>query len=83
MNRRLRIPAKAPPLPGEPLALYLSVRTELRLQLVGEDASIVSGRPLAAAAAASGRTELLAKCVGPESHRGENPETPRHDYLTH
>jgi hypothetical protein len=78
MNRRLRIPARKPPLAGEPLPLYLGVPMELRLQLVGADASMASGRGQTAA-----RTALLAKCVGLMDHRGENLERPPCDYLTH
>lgn len=78
MNRRLRIPARKPPLAGEPLPLYLSVPMELRLQLVGADASIASGRGRAEASAA-----LVAKCLGPMDHRCENPERPPYDCRTH
>jgi hypothetical protein len=93
MNRRLRIPAREPTLPGEPLPLYLSVATELRLQVVGEDASRASGRgqlrgergvaPLTAALAAAARAELLAKYLGPGGRWAENSEASRYDHATH
>jgi hypothetical protein len=93
MNRRLRIPAREPTLPGEPLPLYLSVATELRLQVVGEDALRAPGRgqlpgksgagPLTAALAAAARAELLAKCLGREGRWAENSEASRYDHATH
>ena len=78
MNRRLRIPARKPPLAGEPLPLYLSAPMGLRLQLVGADAPIASGRGRSEASAA-----LLAKCVGQSDDRDETPEREPYDRLTH
>jgi len=73
MNRRLRIPVRKPPLPGEPLPLHLSAPVELRLQLVGADASIASVRgrlapqrtvvPLTAALGADAHTALLERPI--------------------
>jgi hypothetical protein len=94
MKTRLRIPASEPHLTGEPLPLYLSEPTELRLQLVGEEAWMDSGRrqlagqrrgapALTAALAADACTELLAKCFDPQDHQSEYPEAPSHDYRTH
>jgi hypothetical protein len=81
MNRRLQsgFPARQPQ-PGEPLAPLPDASMGLRLQLVGEEASIArgaAGRRNLDAMLADTRTRLLAECCEPQEKEA------RHDYRAH
>jgi hypothetical protein len=87
MNRRLQtgFPARRQQ-PGEPLSQVPDASTGLRLQLVGEDASIArgpAGRGSLPAVLADARARLLAGDCGREEPRGESPEERGHAYRAH